>query len=138
MTWQLAKCLEYFGNMFSVSEKRWCHYMYHNWRSRQYFIFCCAFIFPCLLICRKFLIRASHHPPFVHNSFYYQLYIIINIQRKFVSTKCFMPKIRLSLATQHHYCRDLSSCMCLSTFKYLNSTILLMLKVNISWLKFYK
>ena len=35
---------------------------------RQYSIFRCAFSYTCLLICRKFLIRASRRRcPFVHN-----------------------------------------------------------------------
>ena len=41
-------------------------------------IFHCAFSYPCLLISRRFLIRASHHCPFVYNGFYHWLYIIIN------------------------------------------------------------
>lgn len=46
---------------------------------RKYSIFCCKFSYPCLLICRKFLILALHRRPFFHSGFYHWLYIIINI-----------------------------------------------------------
>ena len=43
-----------------------------TWNSTQYSIFCRAFSYPYLLV------HALHHGPFVHNGFYYWLYIIIN------------------------------------------------------------
>ena len=65
-------------------------------------IFHCAFSYPCLLISRRFLIRASHHCPFVYNGFYHWLYIIINSINLWGWCAWF-TRIHLSLATQHHY-----------------------------------
>ena len=102
---------------------------------RKYSIFCCKFSYPCLLICRKFLILALRHHAFS----------IV------VSTTDFISSLIASICEDGMVCiknqlelektasllpRLLSSFTCWSTLKYFNSTTLLTPKVNITRVKF--
>ena len=103
-----------------------------NSTHRECSIFCCAFTYPCLLICREFLKCVSHCRPSVHSGFYHWLYIVIEHQFMrmvwFVSKICSVELGKMVLPLP----RLLSSFPCLSTLKYFNSAILL----NITRVKF--
>ena len=94
--------------------------LYKMSNSRTYSIFCCEFSYPWLIICKKFLICALCHCPFLDNGFYHWFILSLIVSVCEYSMVCVKDPLEFAIGkTASPWPRLLSSFTRMSTLKYL-------------------